>query len=160
MMKISSSKNRTVARALVVSFVSLCVIGITRADDTARQVAQIVAQIQHADFAPRPMRCKGYDDLSLFSKTCIRVAHPVLARLRSMEEAINGFNDSIDPKELNKTSRRRSMNSRSRRKRIHIRRCKSRDNFMFGLPGFHEPARPGARKRISWPDRAAGKGSH
>ena len=51
MMKISSGKNRTVATALVVSFVSLSVIGITRADDTAKQVARIVAQIQHADFA-------------------------------------------------------------------------------------------------------------
>ena len=51
MMKISSGKNRTVATALVVSFVSLSFIGITRANDTAKQVARIVAQIQRADFA-------------------------------------------------------------------------------------------------------------
>ena len=86
MMKISSSKNRTVARALVVSFVSLSIIGITRANDTAKQVARIVAQIQHADFAGDQVgNAKGLRRSTAFSRRHgIHVAHPILARLRSM----------------------------------------------------------------------------
>ena len=88
MMKISSGKNRTVARALVVSFVSLSIIGITRANDTAKQVARIVAQIQHADFAGDQVAMqKGYDDLQPFLENIAFASRiRVLARLRSMAE--------------------------------------------------------------------------
>ena len=102
MMKISSSKNRTVARALVVSFVSLSVIGITRANDTGKQVAQIVAQIQHADFAGDQVAMqKGYDDLKPFLEDIALASRIRYWRgFAQWRRAINGFNDSIDPKEL------------------------------------------------------------
>ena len=101
-MKISSGKNRTVARALVVSFVSLSVIGITRADDTAKQVAQIVAQIQHADFAGDQVAMQtGYDDLQPFLEDMALASRIRYWRgFAQWRRAINGFNDSIDPKEL------------------------------------------------------------
>lgn len=107
MMKISSSKNRTVARALVVSFVSLSVIGITRADDTAKQVAQIVAQIQHADFAGDQVAMqKGYDDLRPFLEDMALASRIRYWRgFAQWRRAINGFNDSIDPKELEQNLR-------------------------------------------------------
>jgi hypothetical protein len=102
MIKISSSKNRTGATALVVSFVLLSVIGITRADDTAKQVAPIVAQIQHADYAgDRAAMQKGCDDLKPFLED-----NELASRIRywrgfaQWRRAINGFNDSVDPKEL------------------------------------------------------------
>ena len=102
MMKISSRKNRTVARALVVSFVSLSVIGITRANDTGKQVAQIVAQIQHADFAGDQVAMqKGYDDLKPFLEDIALASRIRYWRgFAQWRRAINGFNDSIDPKEL------------------------------------------------------------
>jgi hypothetical protein len=102
MMKISSSKNRTVARALVVSFVSLSVIGITRADDTAKQVARIVAQIQHADFAGDQVAMQtGYDDLKPFLEDMALASRIRYWRgFAQWRRAINGFNDSIDPTEL------------------------------------------------------------
>ena len=102
MMKISSSKNRTVARALVVSFVSLSVIGITRANDTGKQVAQIVAQIQHADFAGDQVAMqKGYDDLKPFLEDIALASRIRYWRgFAQWRRAINAFNDSIDPKEL------------------------------------------------------------
>jgi hypothetical protein len=102
MMKISSSKNRTVARALVVSFISLSIIGITRANDTAKQVAQIVAQIQHADFAGDQVAMqKGYDDLQPFLENMAFASRIRYWRgFAQWRRAINGFNDSIDPTEL------------------------------------------------------------
>ena len=102
MMKISSGKNRTVATALVVSFVSLSVIGITRANDTAKQVARIVAQIQHADFAGDQVAMqKGYDDLQPFLENMALASRIRYWRgFAQWRRAINGFNDSMDPKEL------------------------------------------------------------
>jgi tetratricopeptide (TPR) repeat protein len=102
MIKISSSKNRMVATALVVSFVSLSVIAVTRANDTAQQIAPILAQIQHADFAGDQVTMqKGYDDLKPFLED-----KELASRIRywrgfaQWRRAINGFNDSVDPKEL------------------------------------------------------------
>jgi hypothetical protein len=107
MIKISSSKNRTVATALAVSFVSLSVIGITRADDTAKQVAQIVAQIQHADFAGDQVAMqKGYDDLKPFLENMALASRIRYWRgFAQWRRAINGFNDSIDPQELEQNLR-------------------------------------------------------
>ena len=99
MMKISL---RITSLALVVSFVSLSVIGITRADDTAKQVARIVAQIQHADFAGDQVGMqKGYDDLKPFLEDMALTSRIRYWRgFAQWRRAINGFNDSIDPKEL------------------------------------------------------------
>ncbi|PYK92231.1 MAG: hypothetical protein DME40_05185 [Verrucomicrobia bacterium] len=100
MIKIYSNKNRAIP-ALVATFISLSVIGTARSNDTVKQVAPIVAQIQHADYAgDRAAMQKGCDDLKPFL-----------------------------------------------------------EDLMFGLPGFHESERPGARERISWPDHTAGEGS-
>ena len=102
MMKIYSSKTQGAAAALVTTFVLFSVIPITRASDTARQVAPIVAQIQHADYAgDRDAMQKGYDDLRPFTED-----KELASRIRywrgfaQWRRAINGFNDSVDPKEL------------------------------------------------------------
>jgi DNA phosphorothioation-dependent restriction protein DptG len=101
-MKICSNKNRAVAAALVATFVWLSSIHTTRANDTAKQVVPIVAQIQHADYAgDQSAMKKGYDDLKPFLEN-----EELASRIRywrgfaQWRRAINGFNDSVDPKEL------------------------------------------------------------
>jgi hypothetical protein len=101
-MKICSNKNRAVAAALVTALVSLSSIYATRANDTAKQVTPIVAQIQHADYAgDQAAMQKGYDDLKPFLED-----EELASRIRywrgfaQWRRAINGFNDSVDPKEL------------------------------------------------------------
>lgn len=101
MIKICSNKNRAIP-ALVASFISLSVIGTTRSNDTVKQVAPIVAKIQHADYAgDRAAMQKGCDDLKPFLED-----KEITSRIRywrgfaQWRRAINGFNDSVDPKEL------------------------------------------------------------
>jgi len=101
MIKIYSNKNRAIP-ALVATFISLSVIGTARSNDTVKQVAPIVAQIQHADYAgDRAAMQKGCDDLKPFLED-----KEIVSRIRywrgfaQWRRAINGFNDSIDPKEL------------------------------------------------------------
>jgi hypothetical protein len=102
MIKISSSKNRMVATALVVNFLSLSVIAMTRANDTAQQIAPIIAQIQHADFAGDQVAMhKGYDDLKPFLENMALASRIRYWRgFAQWRRAINGFNDSVDRKEL------------------------------------------------------------
>jgi hypothetical protein len=102
MIEICSNKNRAIAAALVAAFVSPFVIHTTLANDTAKQVAAIAAQIQRADYAgDRDAMQKGYDDLKPFLED-----KELASRIRywrgfaQWRRAINGFNDSIDPKQL------------------------------------------------------------
>jgi hypothetical protein len=102
MIEICSNKNRAIAAALVAAFVSPFVIHATLANDTAKQVAAIAAQIQRADYAgDRDAMQKGYDDLKPFLED-----KELASRIRywrgfaQWRRAINGFNDSIDPKQL------------------------------------------------------------
>ena len=102
MIKICSNKNRAVAAALVATVVSLSAIQAIRANDTAKQIAPIVAKIQHADYAgDRAAMQKGCDDLKPFLED-----KEIVSRIRywrgfaQWRRAINGFNDSVDPKEL------------------------------------------------------------
>jgi hypothetical protein len=101
-MKICSNKNRAVAAAVVATFVSLSSIHPTRSNDTANQVAPVVAQIKHSDYAgDRAAMQKGYDDLKPFLED-----NALASRIRywrgfaQWRQAINGFNDSVNPKEL------------------------------------------------------------
>ena len=101
MIKIYSNKNRAIP-ALVATFISLSVIGTARSNDTVKQIAPIVAQIQHADYAgDRAAMQKGCDDLKPFLED-----KEIASRIRywrgfaQWRRAINGFNDSVDPKEL------------------------------------------------------------
>ena len=101
MIKIYSNKNRAIP-ALVATFISLSVIGTARSNDTVKQIARIVAQIQHADYAgDRAAMQKGCDDLKPFLED-----KEIASRIRywrgfaQWRRAINGFNDSVDPKEL------------------------------------------------------------
>ena len=101
MIKIYSNKNRAIP-ALVATFISLSVIGTARSNDTVKQIARIVAQIQHADYAgDRAAMQKGCDDLKPFLED-----KELASRIRywrgfaQRRRAINGFNDSVDPKEL------------------------------------------------------------
>jgi tetratricopeptide (TPR) repeat protein len=102
MIKMYSNKNRAVAVALVVIVVLLSVIRPARANDAAKQITQIVAQIQHADYAgDRAAMQKGYDDLKPFLEDKVLASRVRYWRgFAQWRRAINGFNDSVDPKEL------------------------------------------------------------
>src|SRR5207249_5869112 len=95
------NKNRAVATALIATFVSLSVTPTISANDR-EQVSRIVAQIQHADYAgDQAAMQKGYDDLKPFLED-----QKLVSRIRywrgfaQWRLAINGFNDSVDPREL------------------------------------------------------------
>jgi hypothetical protein len=102
MIKTYQQKKRMVAATVLAMFVSLSAFQSARATDTTKQIASIVAQILHADYAgDRAAMQKGYDDLKPF------LADEELApRIRywrgfaQWRRAINGFNDVVDPKEL------------------------------------------------------------
>src|SRR5215813_4521514 len=102
MIKICSTTNPTVPIVLLITFVSLSIVQIAPADDVAKQIAAIVAQIQHADYAgDQTAMQKGYDDLRPFledKKLTSRVRY--WRGFAQWRRAINGFNDSVDPKEL------------------------------------------------------------
>jgi hypothetical protein len=102
MIKMCSGKNRVVAASLVATFVSLSVAQAIHADDASEQVARIVAQIQRADYeGDRVAMQKGCDDLKPFLED-----KDIASRIRywrgfaQWRQAINGFNDSADPKDL------------------------------------------------------------
>ena len=83
-------------------FFALSFAAETRANDAREQAAHIVAQIQRADYqGDLPAMQRGYDALKPFMED------PKLAsRIRywrgfaQWRLAINGFNDAVDPKEL------------------------------------------------------------
>ena len=102
MIKMYSNKNQAIVAALVATFVSLSVTQATPANDTGEQAARIVARIQRADYeGDRTAMQRGYDDLKPFSEE-----KDIASRIRywrgfaQWRQAINGFNDSVDPKEL------------------------------------------------------------
>ena len=83
-------------------FVSLAVAGATSADDAREQAARIVAQIQRADYeGDQTAMQRGYDELKPFVEN-----QELASRIRywrgfaQWRRAINGFNDAVDPKEL------------------------------------------------------------
>lgn len=102
MIKIYPSKNRAFAVTLLATFVSLSVIRTTCANDTVKQVAPIVTQILHADYeGDRAAMQKGYDDLKPFLEDKELATHIRYWRgFAQWRRAINGFNDGVDPKEL------------------------------------------------------------
>jgi len=102
MSRMHFNTNRAVPATFVAAFLSCLAASITHANNTAQQVTLIVAQIQHADYAgDRTALKKGYDDLKPFVED-----QQLASRIRywrgfaQWRRAINGFNDSVDPKEL------------------------------------------------------------
>src|SRR6266436_2493938 len=85
-------------------FVSVSVAAATPANDARNQPARIVAQIQRADYeGDRAAMQRGYDDLKPFTedqKFASRVRY--WRGFAQWRLAINGFNDSIDPRDLEK----------------------------------------------------------
>jgi hypothetical protein len=82
--------------------VSFSFVGGTVANDAREQAARIVAQIQRADYeGDRTAMQRGYDELKPFTED-----QKLASRIRywrgfaQWRRAINGFNDSVDPKEL------------------------------------------------------------
>src|SRR5262245_5776961 len=74
----------------------------TRADDAREQATRIIAQIQRADYeGDRAAMQRGYDELKPFMED-----EKLASRIRywrgfaQWRRAINGFNDAVDPKEL------------------------------------------------------------
>jgi hypothetical protein len=85
-------------------FVSLSFAAAIAGNDTREQAARIVAQIQRADYEGDQVAMqRGYDELKPFVED-----QKLTSRIRywrgfaQWRLAINGFNDSVDPKELEK----------------------------------------------------------
>jgi hypothetical protein len=85
-----------------VFFVGLFFVAATPADDAREQAARIIAQIQGADYeGDRAAMQRGYDELKPFMED-----QKLVSRIRywrgfaQWRRAINGFNDAVDPKEL------------------------------------------------------------
>ena len=83
-------------------FVALSFAAATPANDAREQAARIVAQIQRADYeGDRAAMQRGYDELKPFMED-----QKLASRIRywrgfaQWRRAINGFNDAVDPKEL------------------------------------------------------------
>jgi len=83
-------------------FVSLSFAGATPTNDPREQAARIVTQIQRGDYeGDRAAMQRGYDELKPFMED-----QKLASRIRywrgfaQWRRAINGFNDSVDPKEL------------------------------------------------------------
>jgi hypothetical protein len=83
-------------------FIAVFFGAATAADDARKQAARIVAQIQRADYeGDRAAMQRGYDELKPFMED-----QKLASRIRywrgfaQWRRAINGFNDAIDPKEL------------------------------------------------------------
>jgi hypothetical protein len=101
---ICSKQSRAIAAALLTAlvFISVSVSRATSANDGREQAARIVAQIQRADYeGDRAAMQRGYDELKPFMED-----EKLASRIRywrgfaQWRRAINGFNDSVDPKEL------------------------------------------------------------
>ena len=99
-----SSDNRAITIALLTAliFVSLSLTQTMRGNDAREQVTRIVAQIQRADYeGDQAVMQRGYDDLKPFLED-----KEFASRIRywrgfaQWRRAINGFNDAVDPKEL------------------------------------------------------------
>ena len=82
--------------------VALSFIAAMPANDAREQAARIVAQIQRADYeGDRAAMQRGYDELKPFMED-----QKLASRIRywrgfaQWRRAINGFNDAVDPKEL------------------------------------------------------------
>jgi hypothetical protein len=91
-------------KTLIATFilVSLSTAKATSANDRGEEVARIVAQIQRADYeGDQAAMQKGYDDLKPFLQD-----KELASRIRywrgfaQWRRAINGFNDAVDPKDL------------------------------------------------------------
>jgi hypothetical protein len=83
-------------------FVSCSFAAATFANDAREQTARIVAQIQQADYeGDRAAMQRGYDELKPFMED-----QKLASRIRywrgfaQWRRAINGFNDAVDPKDL------------------------------------------------------------
>lgn len=94
--------NTKVLTALI--FIALSFAAATPANDAREQAARIVAQIQRADYeGDRAAMQRGYDELKPFMED-----QKLASRIRywrgfaQWRRAINGFNDAVDPKELEK----------------------------------------------------------
>ena len=83
-----------------VIFVALC--AATSANDAGEQAALIIAQIQRADYqGDRAAMQRGYDELKPFmedEKFASRIRY--WRGFAQWRQAINGFNDAVNPKEL------------------------------------------------------------
>jgi hypothetical protein len=83
-------------------FVAPLFAGATRANDAREQAARIIAQIQRADYeGDRAAMQRGYDELKPFmedQKLASRVRY--WRGFAQWRRAINGFNDAVNPKEL------------------------------------------------------------
>jgi hypothetical protein len=101
-MKIRSTQSVNTKFLAALVFISLGIIGTISADNVPENVARIVGRIQRADYeGDQAAMQRGYDDLEPFLQN-----QKLASRIRywrgfaQWRRAINGFNDSVDPKEL------------------------------------------------------------
>jgi hypothetical protein len=100
-MKIRSTQSVNTKLLAALVFISLAIIGTISADDVPENAARIVGRIQRADYeGDQAAMQRGYDDLEPFLQN-----QKLASRIRywrgfaQWRRAINGFNDSVDPKE-------------------------------------------------------------
>jgi hypothetical protein len=102
MIKTCSTKSVNTNLLTALIFISLSVVRIIFAEDAREKAVRIVAQIQRADYeGDQAALRRGYDDLKPFledQKLASRVRY--WRGFAQWRQAINGFNDSVDPKEL------------------------------------------------------------
>jgi hypothetical protein len=88
--------------SIALIFMALFFGAATRADEAREQAARIAVQIQQADYeGDRALMQRGYDDLTQFiedEKLASRIRY--WRGFAQWRRAINGFNDAVDPKEL------------------------------------------------------------
>ena len=88
--------------ATTLIFFALSFAAATRANDAREQAGRIVARIQRADYqGDRPAMQRGYDALKPFMEDPKLASHVRYWRgFAQWRLAINGFNDAVDPKDL------------------------------------------------------------
>src|ERR1051325_3910959 len=86
----------------VLCLVLLSFVGAAPAEDSREEVARIVTRIQRADYeGDRTAMQRGYDELKPFIEDQKLVSRVRYWRgFEQWRQAINGFNDAVDPKEL------------------------------------------------------------
>jgi hypothetical protein len=101
-MKILSTKSVRTKLSMALILVLLSVARSICAEDHHEKAVRVVAQIQRADYeGDQAAMQRGYDDLQPFlndEKLASRIRY--WRGFAQWRRAINGFNDSVDPKEL------------------------------------------------------------
>ena len=114
-------------------------------EDPREPVIRIVSRVQRADYeGDRVMLKRRYDELAQFLDNKALAARVRYWRGFAMwRRAINGFNDAVDPKELEQDLQM-ALDEFKEVKETEpgIRGCEDRDRVVHKFAGLHPPERP------------------